>query len=284
MTVMNMADENDPLDGLFDGASGAPEAAAEAPAEPAATEVAADPAEPAAEAPAGQGEPAAEPKMVPIEALHEARRRAQEAEERLSRVGTPAKEGEEQAPPPRRFRDPKEDPEGFAEDVFGNVQMNLVNQTINMSERFARKEHGDELIDKVRDWALAGFDNDPAFAQRVLTDPDPYGVAITEYNRHVAADRASKLPQEVLEGLDDEELAMLRSHRAAKQAATTPSGGSTAGNSSQPRDDKGQFQAPPPRRQVEAPPASLTDAPGTSRRGHGAIPTGQGVAFGDTFG
>jgi len=278
-----MAGENDDfgLDGLFEDAPEPPVTVVEGTPKEVQDDSAGKTQE---EAPPENSQDAGEPEqsgqtvMVPKAALDEARQRARDAEERLAKQG----KTEETTDQPERagIRDPKEDPEGFAEDILGTIQLNTVNVTLNTSERFARKEHGNEVVDKVRDWALAKFETDPSFATKVLTDPDPYEVAIKAYNDEQLSAVTSKIDPEILKGLDEEEIALLRKHRAEKSGGGQNAGGSTA-ETNQPRGDDGKFAAP--RRKVDAPPGSIISEPsGGKSAGEPAV--GEGVAFLDAFG
>lgn len=224
-----------------------------------------------------------EVKMVPLAALEEARRTL--AEERQARIdGNKGADTNTGASEPVGFRDPKEDPDGWAEDVLGSVQLNIVNSTLNMSEKFARKEHGVELVDQVREWALKRFETDPAYASRILADPDPYETAIADYKKEQLTDKAGKIDPEILAGLDDEEIALLRQHRASKtntgEDTGADTGGSTAKDTSQ-RGEDGKFV---PRRNGEAPPrSSIAAAPGGGKSGNAQVAAGEGTAFDETF-
>lgn len=81
--------------------------------------------------------------------------------------------------------DPVKNPREYAayQDVM--LRFNTMNERMNVSERFAVKEHGKELIDKVREWALARMDLDEAFGNKVVNDADPYSVALEAYKEHI---------------------------------------------------------------------------------------------------
>lgn len=279
-----MADEtHDPLDGLFGGdADPAADKAQEAPVADAAkpAEVTQEqqeaPAEGAEQEPASSGRV----KMVPLAALEESRARAKSAEERLAArdVGKPEKTDAEEVV--TRMRDPKDDPQGAYEDLAGNFQMAIVNTTLNFSERLARTEHGKELVDDVKAWALKKFEIDPAYASKILLDPDPYSAAIEDYKKSQRADKATDLPDDVLEGLDEEELALLRKHREGKKPPEA------AAMTAQPRADDGKFQAQPPARKSAAiPPKSIAgDTSAGGKPSAGKVPIGEGSAFSGAFG
>jgi hypothetical protein len=220
-------------------------------------------------------------KMVPLAALEEARKRAKDAEERLSQSGTGADTTSGTGDPEFEPIDPKEDPEGAFNQMMGIVQLNAVNTTLNFSERMARKEHGSELVDKVMEWATKRFETDPAFATTVLTDPDPYETAIVAYNKAQRDEKLDKIDPAILEGLDEDEIELLRQHRAKKDPAANGGDTGSTGADTQPRGEGGQFA---PRRNVDPPPKSIASAPsGGKPGGNKEVASGEGVAFDEAF-
>lgn len=141
----------------------APEAEAPAPAEPAPAE----PLAPAAEAP--------EPIMVPLAALHETRDKVKVLEDRLAAL--------QPQPAPIEVPDRDEDPDGYEAYRDAQLQNVLLNQTLNTSERFARKEHGADTVEAAKAWSLQRFASDPLYQAQVLRDPDPYERVVTDWKR-----------------------------------------------------------------------------------------------------
>lgn len=268
-----MADEYDPLDGLFEAEPAASEEQeGDAPKQEQAPAAEAPlPEEPSAEEP-----PATEPKMVPLAALEEARSRARDAEARLAERDKPKEE-----PPAERpaIRDPAEDPQGAMEDLMGTFEFNSVNQALNVSRRFAAMEHGKELIDKVQAWALEKFDKDPQYAAKVIYSEDPYELALADYNAEQALAKASTLPPEILEGLTEDEVALLREHRAKNAPKEDVAAEEQPAEDTQPREEDGKFKS---RREVAAPPRSILAAP-SGNKSNLETAVGTGVAFDDAF-
>jgi hypothetical protein len=292
-----MTDEFDPLEGLLDtgdqhqdttsgdagaGADGAGDLGAGKTDE-----------QPSAEAPSNETDQndTDGQKMVPYAALAEARRRAEAAEARLAERGAAPQEQQGAGDGQEDFSlsaifgerpDPKEDLEGYLAWKDNITNVNLLNQTLNVSERMARKELGKEFIDKVREWGLKKFETDPVFTQQVLGDPDPYEVAVRLYNEEQEIGKLRELPEEVRKGLTPEELKVLADYRAAQAG-----GGSTENGQdhSQPRGDNGQFRAAPAKRSPQAPSRSIA---GTRDAGKTVDPmhrtSGPGVAVDDAFG
>lgn len=117
----------------------------------------------------------AEPGFVPIAAMLDARDRAKAAEAEVQRLRA--------AQQPVETPDPFEDPEGFAAHQQNELNHRLQSITLNTSERFARKEHGNETVTTAQQWALQRFEADPLYRQQILNDPDPYERVVTDWRR-----------------------------------------------------------------------------------------------------
>lgn len=81
--------------------------------------------------------------------------------------------------------DPVKNPKEYADYAEVRLSMNLMNERMNNSERFARQAHGNEVMDKVKTWALDQMSKDQAFGERVVGDPDPYEAAKKAYDEHM---------------------------------------------------------------------------------------------------
>lgn len=196
--------------------------------------------EPLLEAPVAQEPQAPQPAMVPLSALQELRREIRQLKQA----------------PPQQAPDRYEDPEGYEAHREQQVEQRLLNQTLNFSERFARKEHGAETVDKARDWALEKFQSDPLYYQRVMSDADPYEAVVQDWKR-----------EQVLSSMKDGDLDAFLAWKtgAAGQAPAAPA----------------PIVAPP--RNPSPPPRSLAAAPNAGGAKPGAQPVGPGVAFDTTF-
>lgn len=200
--------------------------------------------EPAPEAPAAPIEPQAPqvpPGYVPVSVVQELR-----AEMRQLRQAPP------QAPP-----DPYEDPAGYAVHQNEVIEQRLLNERLNFSERFARREYGAEVVDKAREWALGQFQNDPHYYNRVMSDADPYEAVVRDWKR-----------DQVLSSMKDGDLdAFLawKSGAAAGQAQPAPAA------------RVAPFPSPSP------PPRSMAADPNAGGAKPGAQPVGPGVAFDNVF-
>lgn len=162
--------------------------------------------------------------------------------------------------------DPVKNPREYAAYQDTMSRLNILNERMNVSERFARKEHGSELIDKVRDWALERMDKDEAFGNKVVNDADPYSVAVAAYNEHIELEpfrawvAGGKKPE-------DAPWAKQADRKPALKKLETPIVVKAAAGGT-----------PKPAEKV---PTSIVDQP--SGGGAGVIPAGDGVAFGSLF-
>ena len=200
--------------------------------------------EPQAEQPAAPEAPAAPqpqqppPGFVPLAALQEARQQLQAAR---------------QAPPPPA-PDLYEDPEGYQ----AHVEQERHRVNLEWSQRWAAEKHGAELTATVMEWAKTRADQDPAFNQRALQNPDPVGFAMQEYQRDQALALFSK-PETV------------QAFLAWQSQTQTPQ---------QPQAITAPAPIPP---QQPTPPRSLASAPAAGGIKPGEIPVGPSVAFDSVF-
>lgn len=121
------------------------------------------------------------PVNVPVAALQKEREKRQELERRLEALEKPAV-----AAPPRQVEpipDAYEDPQGFNRYQEQRAAQTEWNLRAGMSERFAIKEHGKELVDAATAWALENAQRDPGMAQVIMADPDPVGLTIQKYQQ-----------------------------------------------------------------------------------------------------
>lgn len=192
-----------------------------------------------------------EPGHVPLTVVldeREKRRVAEQAKQQLEER-LRALESQRQQPIPDR----NADPEGWEDWRAQQFEQRLLNERLNTSERFARKEHGAETVDAARDAALQRFQNDPLYYQQVMSAPDPYEVVVQDYKRAQALSALSE------PGRLDAFLAW----QAGQSAAPPPQQAASA---------------PPP-----SPPRSLASQPAAGAAKPGEQPVGEGVAFDAIF-
>lgn len=142
------------------------ETPAETVAEPAPAEPAAEPAKP-------------EPGFVPFAAVLDERDKRKKLEQENEDLRKRTQAPVEPTPLPDMF----EDPQGYTQALAQTFEQRLYQQQLQMSERFARNQHGDEVTDAALAWASARCDNDPYFNAQVRASNDPVGHAVREYQR-----------------------------------------------------------------------------------------------------
>lgn len=211
--------------------------------EPAESAAKAEPEPPVAEpAPEPTPDPASPPPgHVPLSVVLDEREKRREAEARLKRIEEQQRRAEPVDLPPEQQH-----------------AQRLETIHLNMSERFARKEHGDEVVDKARDAALERFQTDPLYYQQVMSQPDPYEFVVREYKQSQA-----------LSALNDPNKldAFLKWQAAQASAPLAPAPQAQAAPQ--------QSNAPPPR--------SLASQPSAGGTKPGSQPVGEGVAFESVF-
>lgn len=139
---------------------------------------------PATEPPAQQADPVEpEEKFNPTlyREMKEERAKRQAAERDLQALKAQQTQQQPQAQQARL--DAYEDPDGFNQHIDQKFALTEWNIRAGMSERFAIKEHGAELVNEATAWAVEAAKSDPGLAQRIFNDPDPAGVTIKEFQQ-----------------------------------------------------------------------------------------------------
>lgn len=122
-----------------------------------------------------------DPKHVPVAALQKEREKRQELERELAAFRQTQQPQQPQQV--ERIPDAYEDPDGFNRYTQGKLAQTEWNLRASMSERFAIKEHGKELVDAATTWALEAAQRDPGLTQVIMADPDPVGLTIEKYQQ-----------------------------------------------------------------------------------------------------
>lgn len=139
-----------------------------------------------------------DPGFVPLSAVLDERDRRQKLEGELAQLRA--------AQQPEEMPDPDRDPVGFANYQRAEFQKSILNERLNFSERFARKEHGAEAVEAAKQWAQTKFASDPLYVQQIYADADPYEKLVTDYRREQFFSQVS----------DPSELDEFRAWKAAK--------------------------------------------------------------------
>lgn len=266
-------DATPPAEPVADAPPRGPDGKFIAKAEAQAPSPAPDPAAPPpAAAPQGVqpvADPAVPPGLVPIAALQEVREelRATKAEiatlKRQPAQQPPAAQPAPTPEPPDRYADP----DGYEAWRDQQLEFRLFNERCNVSERFARTQFGDDLVNEAKDWATRLIASDPLFNQRLWSQSDPYGFAVAEYRK-----------EKLFSGLKDDDFAAFQAWRAQQGQ---PPAAPTAQPIPQAAAAAPAAPAPAPQPAPSPPPKSLASAP--SAGGPAAVPVGPGHAFEGVF-
>jgi hypothetical protein len=152
--------------------------------------------------------------MVPLTALHETRDKVRALEAELQKLRP-----QQQADP---VPDIFEDPEGYQNQVAQTIQQATLNATLNLSEEMVRQSSGNETVDAAQQWAAAAFKANPALWQQFISQRNPYGFLVQEYQRHTALTKLGD-PKDIDAFLAWRQAqAQLQPAQAAPQPATPP--------------------------------------------------------------
>lgn len=242
---------------FLDGQTEAADETVEQP-KPVTTEIPAPVVKPAAEQSAASEVPEATDttegvRSVPLATFLDVRDKLKDAEKRL-KAAEPENDVQIDVP------DPVKQPQEYAQYMYNTAQFTIMNDRMNTSEKFAVREHGAELVNAARDWALEQFQVNEDFARRVMGSPDPYETAIAAYNES----------QIVSEFKDPAKLKAYKDWLATQENGGVPPAAEVL---------KPQPQEPAkPKPQV---PKSIATAPGAG--GAQKVAVGEGVAFDGVF-
>lgn len=146
----------------------------EAVAEPVAVEPAPEPAKP-------------EPGFVPFAAVLDERDKRKELQAEIERM--------RQAQPaaqPQPIPDMFEDPEGYTSALAQTFEQRIYQTQLQMSDRFAQNQYGEELTTAAKQWAFEKCNQDPHFNAKVRESGDPVGYAVKEYQRDQIASNVTQ--------------------------------------------------------------------------------------------
>jgi hypothetical protein len=183
-----------------------------------------------------------DPIMVPLAALHETRDKVRELEAKLAAQQQPAYQ-------PPEVPDVYEDPQGFQTAIQTQVQQAIYAERLNMSQRFAEQKFGAETVKAALEWGMERCSQDQGFNTSVLSNPDPVGFAIQQYQR-----------EQIATEVNIDEFQQFKAWKTAQ---------------AQVQQQSPQVVAPPP------PPRSLASAPSVGGASH--EPSGPGRAFDSLF-
>lgn len=131
------------------------------------------------QAPQPEPEPENKPVMVPLAALHEVRDEVRQLKSRL------AEQEQQQVELPAP--DPIEDLDAFNAYQARIANNAALNAKLDLSEDLAREKFGDDVVDQALDWVNRKATEMPGFGQKVLSQRNPYGFAVAEYQKEQMA-------------------------------------------------------------------------------------------------
>ena len=118
----------------------------------------------------------------------------------------------QQAPAPP---DPIDDPNAYTAHMQQQLNQQLVNERLNVSEVIARQQHGDEVVQAAQEAFKVA---DIATKQRVMASPNPYGELVQWHNKQQAMADIGDDPQAFRERVRAEIMAEMEAQQSDVQA------------------------------------------------------------------
>ncbi len=125
--------------------------------------------------------PSPEESQVPITALHGERDRRKVAEAR-------AKELEAQLETKKDPTSVFEDENAFRQEMSADFNQKLTNTVLSLTENFARRTHGDEVVDQAIDWFKDAARETPLLQQRFNEAGNDVETVVSLYKSHKSAE------------------------------------------------------------------------------------------------
>lgn len=120
-----------------------------------------------------------EPRQVPINALLDERDKRKALEARIAEFEAQ----QQQKQPEAEVPDPYDDPKGYADYQQQQINAARVEAKFEISDRFARQQHGEETVQGAIDWAAAKAQAEPMFAAQYMQQQDPIGWIVQQHKR-----------------------------------------------------------------------------------------------------
>lgn len=195
-----------------------------------------EPEQPEVEDPAPAAEP--EPKMVPLAALQDERQKNRTVTERLAQIEQMLQASQQPGQQQDRPKPPDmfEDAEGYTQHMMQVIQQRESNIIAEMSERFARTQHGDDAVNAALEAAKAAGVVEQFRGQR-----DPWGEVVKWHKQYQVMSEIGNDPDawraKERERMREEvmtELAGQQQKRAAGKAGPSLAGQSNLGARTRP--------------------------------------------------
>lgn len=161
------------------------------------------------------------------------------------------------AAPQAEFPNPVDDPQGYHRAVQAEMgrqlQVQGLIQTLTVSERFARREVGNETFEDCKAW----LSTKPQLEQLFLQDPDPWTQALAYYQRERLTEEIGDDPAAYRKRIEDEAIARYQAQQGQQQEQREPAPApsmraappapASAARAAAPRDpETGKFVGPSP--------------------------------------
>ncbi len=171
------------IDEVFDNLT---EEAAEA-QEPVQEEVKADPVveevqEPVVEAREPEVPQEREDKSVPLATFLDMRDRLKEAERRASELEAARQKAQPQAPAPDFYDMKPEEVSAYVEQV---AEQKATQTRFMMSESWAKRNHGADVVEAATAWASERASKDPTFVAQYMSEADPVDFIVRQHKQEV---------------------------------------------------------------------------------------------------
>ena len=125
-----------------------------------------------------------------------------------------------QPQPQPQAPDPIDDPQAYNAYVRQEVEQQVLNARLDMSEAMARQAHGDEAVEAALEAAKAL--QDKAVAQKIMHAPNPYGELMKWHQREQVMSEIGEDPQAYRQRIEAEIRAELEQQQPAPATPSTP--------------------------------------------------------------
>lgn len=193
--------------------------------------------------------PAPEPGHVPLSAMLDEREKRQALERQLADIQRQTQQQPAPQPPDRNA-----DPDGYERFQQEQADERLFGLRVEMSERFAVSQFGEETVQKAVEWGFPRCASDPHFNAQVRAAPDPIAFVVQQHQR-------DEMYSKVGGKFDPAQFDAFLAWQAQQAAAPAP----------QPQTQQPAATAVPATPAVKPPPRSLVHAPQAGGGAAGAV-------------
>jgi hypothetical protein len=152
--------------------------------------------------------------QVPLAALHEVRDDNKALKAKIESLESALRPRKEPEPVPDMFEDPAGYDKYINSQVSGvkaEMEQARLNDKLDISERFATKEHGKDAIEAAKEW-YAG--QSETAQQEIIGQSDPYDYLVAQHQKSLLTEKLTADPEKMKQVLE-----MLEGKPVEKQAA-----------------------------------------------------------------